>query len=667
MIRVLKKIVKEKMNILVIFLFEMLIGLGLALFIFLQGITKKYDLFILCGYLLLVCLHSFFNILHFNKKIESFLIRTDINISSIFGNEMSSIFEFGNVAMLVYNEEDEIIWTNSTSMFKKSSVIGKNIYTLIPNMDTILEENLKSDITTTIDGKKFLVNINKGLHVIYLKDITIEDMQRTLIDDSAPFIGYVMIDNYQDTITLYNETDFMVHVTNIKNLIMKWASENHLFIRSCSVDTFLIMGEEKDYRKIKEEQFSLLDDIRVLMEKEENALTVSIGIGKGQSTILRLSELSYQALNMALSRGGNQVIVNIFGKPTEYYGAKSEVKQSRSHVRGRVLATAIANLIKDSKNVFIMGHKDMDFDAIGASLGMYALVKNLNVPAYIVYEDNLIEHEARRAFKQTFTQTEIAKMTISPAKAINLVEENSLVVVVDTHRPALTMQPKLLELCNNICVIDHHRKSDSYIENPIFSYQEPQSSSASELVTEMLFYQSEKVKLSIDIANFLLAGICLDTKFFTSNTSSKTFEMSMILKTYNASVEEVSEFFKEEYEEKMLLNSIINNSDPIHTGIIVSSVNEEYIVTRTVLAKAAEEILNTRGVNAAFVVGRTSEKQVSISARSTTSFNVQNIKEKMGGGGHFSASATQISNVSIHSVMEQLKENIDVFLRDGKI
>ena len=143
--------------------------------------------------------------------------------------------------------------------------------------------------------------------------------------------------------------------------------------------------------------------------------------------------------------------------------------------------------------------------------------------------------------------------------------------------------------------------------------------------------------------------------------------MCIIDRTYNASVEEVSEFFKEEYEEKMLLNSIINNSDPIHTGIIVSSVNEEYIVTRTVLAKAAEEILNTRGVNAAFVVGRTSEKQVSISARSTTSFNVQIIMEKMGGGGHFSASATQISNVSIHSVMEQLKENIDVFLRDGKI
>ena len=492
-------------------------------------------------------------------------------------------------------------------------------------------------------------------------------MQRTLIDDSAPFIGYIMIDNYQDTITLYNETDFMVHVTNIKNLIMNWASENHLFIRSCSVDTFLIMGEEKDYRKIKEEQFSLLDDIRVLMEKEENALTVSIGIGKGQSTILRLSELSYQALNMALSRGGNQVIVNIFGKPTEYYGAKNEVKQSRSHVRGRVLATTIANLIKDSKNVFIMGHKDMDFDAVGASLGMYALAKNLNVPAYIVYEDHLIEHEARRAFKQTFSQTEIAKMTISPAKSIGLVEENSLVVVVDELRATFTMQPKLLELCKNICVIDHHRKSDSYIENPIFSYQEPQSSSASELVTEMLFYQSEKVKLSIDIANFLLSGICLDTKFFTSNTSSKTFEMSMILKTYNASVEEVSEFFKEEYEEKMLLNSIINNSDPVHTGIIVSSVNEEYIVTRTVLAKAAEEILNTRGVIAAFVVGRTSEKQVSISARSNSSFNVQIIMEKMGGGGHFSASATQISNENLHSVMEQLKENIDIFLRDGKI
>jgi len=254
--------------------------------------------------------------------------------------------------MLVYNEEDEIIWTNSTSMFKKSSVVGKNIYTLIPNMDTILEENLKTDITTMIDGKKFLVNINKGLHVIYLKDITIEDMQRTLIDEGAPFIGYIMIDNYQDSMIIYNEADFMIHATNVKNKIMEWATANHLFIRSCSVDTFIIMGEERDYRKLKEDNFSLLDDIRTLMEKEKNALTISIGIGKGQASILRLSELSYTALNMALSRGGNQVIVNVFGKATEYYGAKSEVKQGRSHVRGRVLATAIANLIEDSKSVF---------------------------------------------------------------------------------------------------------------------------------------------------------------------------------------------------------------------------------------------------------------------------------------------------------------------------
>ncbi len=663
----LKKIRNEKIKIVLIFLFDILLGIGLSLFIFIRGITPKYDLYILLGYFILVCLQSFFNILSFNKKIENFLIRTDINISSIFGNEMSSIFEFGSVSMLVYNEEDEIIWTNSTSMFKKSSVVGKNIYTLIPNMDTILEENLKTDITTMIDGKKFLVNINKGLHVIYLKDITIEDMQRTLIDEGAPFIGYIMIDNYQDSMIIYNEADFMIHATNVKNKIMEWATANHLFIRSCSVDTFIIMGEERDYRKLKEDNFSLLDDIRTLMEKEENALTISIGIGKGQASILRLSELSYTALNMALSRGGNQVIVNVFGKATEYYGAKSEVKQGRSHVRGRVLATAIANLIEDSKSVFIMGHKNMDFDAIGASLGMYTLCKSLKKPAYIIYEDDLIEHQAKRAFKQTFTQTEIAKMTLTPAKSVGLIEDDSLIIVVDTHRPMSTMQPKLLELCQNICVIDHHRKSDQFIENPIFSYHEPQSSSASELVTEILFYQDEKIKVPTEIANFLLSGICLDTKFFNSNTSSKTFEMSMILKTYNANVEEVSEFFKEEYEEKMLLNSIINSSIPVRTGIIVASVNEEYIVTRTVLAKAAEEILNTRDVIAAFVVGRTMDKQVSISARSTSNFNVQILMEKMGGGGHFSASATQINNVNMYTVIDELKENIDVYIRDGKI
>lgn len=666
----LRKIAKQKIRIIVFFLLDFLIGVGLALFIFLHGITKNYDLYILCGYFLLVILHTFINNLILIKKTEKFLVRSDINISSVFGNELSSLIEFGDVAMLIYNEEDEIIWCSNTTMFKKTSVVGKNIYDIVENMGGYLEENLKSEnITTTIDGKTFAVGINKGLHVIYLKEITDEVYQRESMNENAPFIGYVVIDNYQDIMTLCNEADFLAKISNVKNVIMDWANTNHLFIRACSVDTYIILGEEKNYTVIKDNKFKLLDDIRSSVDNDENALTISIGIGKGQASILRLSELAYRALNMALSRGGNQVIVNTFGKTSEYYGAKTEIKQARSHVRGRVLSVTITNLIKESSNVLIMGHKNMDFDALGACLGMQCLANGINPSGQnlIVFEDDLVETSTKRTFKNVFHSDEIAKMTILPEKALSLVDDKTLVIVVDTNRPASTMQPKLLDLSKRVCVIDHHRKSDTYIEDPIFSYQETQSSSSCELVTEILYFQQEKLKISTDVANFMLAGICLDTKFFTMNTSSKTFEMSMILKNYNANVEEVDEFFKEEYEEKMLLNGIINRGEMFKTGIVIATASDEYTVTRTTLAKAAEEILNSKGVNAAFVIGRTADKQVGVSARSKTTFNVQIIMEKMGGGGHFNASATQINGTTIPDVLEQLKDNIETFVRDGTL
>jgi c-di-AMP phosphodiesterase-like protein len=450
---------------------------------------------------------------------------------------------------------------------------------------------------------------------------------------------------------------------------MNWAKKYNLFIRSYGNDSFLIVGEEKNYQLILQDNFSIVDEVRKSTSQSDNPLTISIGIGKGNTTsILRTSELSYMALNMALSRGGDQVVVNVFGKQLEYYGAKNEVKQTRSHVRGRVLATSLANLIKTSKNVLIMGHKNMDFDALGASMGVWAICKNLKAKAFFVYEDDLVELQTKRAFKQVFTNDEINEMSVTPAKALQLVNDQTLVVVVDTHRPDSTMQPKILDKCKEICVIDHHRKGDSFINDPVFQYHEPQSSSASELVTELIFYQTNKVGLTEEIANFLLSGICLDTKFFKSGASGKTFEMAMILKNYQASVETVNEFFKEEYEEMKLVSSIVSSAKALYPGVFMAKGEDNDTITRTVLSKVAEEILATKGVQAVFVVGKTNQNEISISARSLTDFNVQIIMEALGGGGHFSKAATQLQNETIDHVCAMLEEKVRIFLRDsGKL
>ena len=667
-----KKLKKDRGILLLIFVLEAIIAISLIIVSFSlenQEFVKNYFLYILLFYFVLMNLFNIFAIGRTLMKTEKYLNRTDITIASIFGNEVSPVFEFGDIVILVYNEVDEVIWVSQTTLLKKDDVLGQRIYDLIPDFDDLaIQENTQS-IFAELGGKTFQIEINTGLKVVYLKDVSAKVIQDAKVEQERPFIGHVVIDNYQDVIISLGEADFVLYVTEVKEAIMNWAKKYNLFIRSYGNDSFLIVGEEKNYQLILQDNFSIVDEVRKSTSQSDNPLTISIGIGKGNTTsILRTSELSYMALNMALSRGGAQVVVNVFGKQLEYYGAKNEVKQTRSHVRGRVLATSLANLIKTSKNVLIMGHKNMEFDALGASMGVWAICKNLKAKAFFVYEDDLVELQTKRAFKQVFTNDEINEMSVTPAKALQLVNDQTLVVVVDTHRPDSTMQPKILDKCKEICVIDHHRKGDSFINDPVFQYHEPQSSSASELVTELIFYQTNKVGLTEEIANFLLSGICLDTKFFKSGASGKTFEMAMILKNYQASVETVNEFFKEEYEEMKLVSSIVSSAKALYPGVFMAKGEDNDTITRTVLSKVAEEILATKGVQAVFVVGKTNQNEISISARSLTDFNVQIIMEALGGGGHFSKAATQLQNETIDHVCAMLEEKVRIFLRDsGKL
>lgn len=664
-----KRLKKDRTNILLLFFLESIIAIGLIVAMIVLNehmFVKEYGIYIIIAYFLIIFAIDVFAISQLLSKTEKYLDRTDITIASIFGNEVAPVFEFGNIVIFVYNEVDEVIWISQTTLIKKDEILGQKVYDLIPDFDDLVIKENSHEIYANIGGKTFQIEINTGLKVIYLKDASAEVIQTAKVESERPFIGHIVIDNYQDVIVSLGEADFVLYATEVKEAIMNWAKKYNLFIRSYGNDSFLIIGEEKNYLEIVKDDFSILEEIRGFLEKDDNPLTISIGIGKGNTTsILRTSELSYMALNMALSRGGDQVVVNIFGRPLEYYGAKNEVKLTRSHVRGRVLATSLANLIKTDKNVLIMGHKNMDFDALGACLGILSICKSLKAKAYFVYEDDLVEYQTKIAFRQVFSINQINEMTLTPAKALQFVTDQTLVIVVDTHRPESTMQPKVLEKCKEVCVIDHHRKGDSFIVDPVFQYHEPQSSSASELVTELIYYQSNKVSLSEEVANFLLSGICLDTKFFKSGTSGKTFEMAMILKSYQASVEAVSEFFKEEYEAVKLISEMVSSSKVLSPGIYMARAGEKDIITRTILSKVADEILSTKGVQAVFVIGRTSNNEVSISARSLSDFNVQLIMEALNGGGHFSKAATQISNITVSEACEQLEEKVKIFLRDG--
>ena len=663
-----KRLKKDRNTILLLFFIETLVAAGLiAALFFLQDIPffDNYSLHLVTAYLLIVFMSNLFIINALLRRVEKYLNRTDITIASIFGNEVSPVFEFGNIVIFVYNEADEVIWLSQTTLLKKEDSLGQKIYDLIPDFDelTLLEET--NEIFTSLNGKTFKLEINTGLKVVYLQDVSAEAIQNEKVEKERPFIGHIVIDNYRDLIVSYGEAEFVTYATQVKTAIMDYAQKYNLFLRSYGTDSYLVIGEESNYEQMKNDNFSLLEDVRKISQENDNPLTVSIGIGKGNTTsILRTSELSYAALNMALSRGGDQVAVYQFGSALQTFGAKNEVKQTRSHVRGRVLATSLYNLITATKYVLIMGHQKADFDALGSALGIYAICKSLKVKANIVLDESNLEFQARNAFRQEFKPSEITDMIITPTRALQLATDQTLVIVVDTQVPNKVEQPKLLEKCKDICVIDHHRKGESFISNPTFQYLEPQSSSASELVTELIYFQPNKMTINEKIANFLLAGIALDTKFFKSATSSKTFEMSMVLKNYQASVDTVSYYFKEEYETMILISGIVSTAKTLSPGIYIANGDNNDIITNAVISKVADEILASKDVQAVFVVGRTKADEVSISARSTTKFNVQLVIESLGGGGHFTSAGAQKKGLSVEKVCELVAEKVKIFVRD---
>ena len=399
--------------------------------------------------------------------------------------------------------------------------------------------------------------------------------------------------------------------------------------------------------------------------KQEIPFTISLGFGRGNSNYNKLSELSAAAIDVAQSRGGNQIVVNNFGGHMEFFGGEgSESKNRRNAVRNRVLAQSFYAHLQTFKTIFIVPHETADFDAIGAALGVYALARAAGKHAYIVCDEKQIEMKARLMLKDLFDRMDIEMSFISPSRASERVNDEVLVVAVDVNRPGITTAPKLLERAHNVAVIDHHRRAADAIDNPLFSHVDTNASSASELVMEMISNSPIKVAINSKVATYMLAGILLDTNGFTTRTSSATFKAAMNLKDLRADSVIANNYLKDEFEEFALKTKIMSNVESPYFGIYIATAPSNQNVDKTTLAKVAQELVDVKGVKASFVVGNTTDRTTSISARSDGSINVQLIMEKMGGGGHHSSGAAQIPNSAITTVVEQLKKIIELYINE---
>ncbi len=593
--------------------------------------------------------------------------KTDIKMSDVVGADIKEAYMFGKIGLVVVNEDGIVLWTNDLLQERQFNIISRNIFEWCPKLKDFLEQDVGDTINIQQNNLDYQVKYLKAAGLFIFRDISDYEYLYRYTREQATCVGIIMIDNYADIV---GNTDVVNDViSNVRDIINSYAKKNNCLLRPYRNDAYFVICNYQSLSNMKKDGFSLIDDVRHLKVKETIQPTLSIGFAHDFPDVNKLNEMASNAIDIAMSRGGDQVVVSKYGSELEFFGGKSEAVEVGNKVKIRVFSDSLFSLIGRASNVVIMGHKDMDMDALGACLGVKAICDSLGKEAFIVFDPKLTELKTRTAFTSLFTRDQVVKIAVSPKEAIELVKQESLVIVCDISRPTLTMCPKILEQTDKIVIIDHHRRATEFIENPVLFNIEPGSSSSCELVAEVIKYNSRVEKISLDptFATIMLSGIFLDTGFFKSKTTGlRTFEASMILKEYGADNALADDLLKDEYEEYALINKIVGTIKTPYYGVCYCTCEEDEIIEQATLAKVANQCIQFKGINACFVIGKTAEDTVRISARSDGTVNVQILMEKMGGGGHYSMAAVAIKDSTVKKTEDSLLEVLQNYLGEAR-
>ena len=505
-------------------------------------------------------------------------------------------------------------------------------------------------------GSRYRTVLQIVVSSTYWVETTEADHLREVYEASRPVAAILMLDNYEDLMKACEDTQRSAVLAQIDEKLQIWANAGQGILLKTDRNHYLFLFEEQYFQHFVDEKFSILDTVRAIRVAENIHPTLSIGIGKDSPSIPELYKNAKLSLEMALSRGGDQAVVRN-QVDFAFYGGRTKATEKRTKVKSRVMANAFRELIADAGEVYIMGHSFADMDAVGAAAGICCAARKRGKQARIVIDR---EHTAAETLiARLDALPEYSGVFLTPAEAFLQMRADTLLVVVDTNRPDMVENPQLLESCNRVAVIDHHRRAATYIENAAFNFHEPYASSASELVTELLQYLVEPTDLLREEAGALLAGIVLDTKHFTQRTGGRTFEAAAFLRRSGADTAEVQRLFQGDLKDMVTKYDIIRRAEMYRSNIAVSVV-EEPGVDRVAAAQAADDLLTLKGVQASFVI-YAAEGAVLMSARSLGEINVQVILEALGGGGNSTTAGARIEDTDPESVRQQLIGVLDAY------
>lgn len=599
---------------------------------------------------------------------SSFRRKSDLQAADLIGGDIQEAYNFGMIGMVIVDEKYNVIWTNDLFKDRQIDILDTNILEWQPKLEEFSSLSNDAIIKLEINSRNYDVKFLSDARLYIFRDRTDYESVEDYSKRQATVVGIIMIDNYTDISGTADDSNDII--SKIRNAIFEYTREYNVLIRRYRNDAYFMLCNYESLSKMEDDHFSLIETIHHIGIKEETPPTLSIGIAHGFFDVTKLNEMAENAIDIAMSRGGDQVVVSKYGEELRFYGGKFEAQENRNKVKVRVMADSVLSLVRNSSNIIIMGHTNMDMDALGSCLGMKAICEYCKKPSLIVYDPRLTERKTRGALTSAFSRDEVSKMFVSPNDSLGELTSNTLVIVCDVHRPSMTMAPKLLDKATKVMVIDHHRRSEEFVDSPVFSYVEPSASSASEMVAELIKYSSTNPRIIIpsSYATIMLSGIFMDSNYFKAKSCGiRTFEASMILKEFGADNSVADDYLKDEFEEYTLITKIISTLKTPYYGVVYCVADEDDIIEPATLAKVGNQVMQMRGVNACFVIGKTGEKEVRISCRSDGTINVQLLAEKLNGGGHLTMAAGTFKNTTIEKVEERLLDVLNDYLNEVRI
>ena len=639
---------------------------------------------VMCGFMAAYILICIFVLLYLKPGI----MRDMIEFSSNYSQVQRQLLYDMSVPYCLVDNSGRVMWMNKAMMEKtnKKRDFKKNISDIFPEITA----NVFPDNT---QAKEVRISYQERDYCIEMKRIDIDDLTRSVgiidkknsgsffamymfdetdinmyiqkIKDERFVVGLVYIDNYEEALYSIDDVRRSLFIGLVDKRVNKYFAVGAAIVRKLEKDKYLVVFRHKFLEKLMADKFSLLEEIKNVKIGNEMTITLSMGIGTGANDYAKNYEVAKAAMDLALGRGGDQAVVKENDK-ISYYGGKSQQMEKNTRVKVRVKAHALRQILENNENVLIMGHKLADIDSFGSAMGIYVICRKLGKKAHIVINDITV---SVKPFINRFIDKDDypEDMFLLREEAVDYVDDKTAVIVVDVNKPGLAECPQLLEVCKTIVVFDHHRQSSDSINNAVLSYVDPYASSAAEMITEMIQYVDDGVKIRAFEADALYAGISIDTDGFNSKSGPRTFEAAAYLRRHGADVTRVRKMLRNDMDEYKAIAHAVSRAEVYKDAFAITIFDGEGLESPTIGgAKAANQLLDISGIKASFVITAYNDT-IYISARSIDEVNVQLVMEKLGGGGHMSIAGAQLKDMTPEQAVNKIKQTLDSMLAEGEI